>query len=128
MEKKAAAHRRAAFKPHPRGLPEKQHALLSCFSFVGAKAGEAQTVAEPLDGWTLGRYRELAREHSVWLALGGFQESSASADEPRIYARHAPGAKALPAPALRAADLGAAIGGAAADIGAAVGALGAARI
>jgi len=59
-----------------------------CFSFIGAKAGEAQAVAEPLDGATLGRYRALAREHCMWLSLGGFQESSAAPEEPRIYNTH----------------------------------------
>jgi predicted amidohydrolase len=57
-----------------------------CFSFIGAKAGEAQAAAEPLDGPTMGRYRDLARSHAVWLSLGGFQERC-DGDE-RIYNTH----------------------------------------
>ena len=30
--------------------------------------------AEPLTGPTIQRYQELARQHSLWLSLGGFQE------------------------------------------------------
>ena len=51
--------------------------LPECFSFIGAKPGEAQAAAEPLDGPTMQRYRQLAKEHKVWLSLGGFQEKSA---------------------------------------------------
>ena len=57
-----------------------------CFSFIGAKPGEAQAVAEPLHGPTMKRYQSLAREHGVWLSLGGFQESCAG--ESRIYNTH----------------------------------------
>ena len=57
-----------------------------CFSFIGAAAGEAQAVAEPLSGPILARYRELARQHSVWLSLGGFQERVDG--EERIYNTH----------------------------------------
>ena len=55
-----------------------------CFSFVGAAAGEAQRIAEPLDGPIMRRYCSLAREYKVWLSLGGFQEKPekpARADE-----------------------------------------------
>ena len=45
-----------------------------CFSFLGAAAGEAQRVAQPLDGPIMQRYCALARDHHVWLSLGGFQE------------------------------------------------------
>ena len=58
-----------------------------CFSFMGARAGEAQAVAEPLDGPILGWYKQLAREASVWLSLGGFQEIGPEGD-PRIYNTH----------------------------------------
>ncbi|KAL0421872.1 UNVERIFIED_CONTAM: Deaminated glutathione amidase, chloroplastic/cytosolic [Sesamum latifolium] len=40
------------------------------FSYVGAKAGDSLTVAEPLDGPII----ILARESNIWLSLGGFQE------------------------------------------------------
>ena len=59
-----------------------------CFSFIGAKPGEAQSAAEALDGPTMGRYRELAQEHGIWLSLGGFQERSDDASESRIFNTH----------------------------------------
>ena len=45
-----------------------------CFSFIGAAAGEAQRAAEPLTGPVMQRYLDLAKQHEVWLSLGGFQE------------------------------------------------------
>ena len=57
------------------------------FSFMGSRPGEAQTVAEPLDGPTMRRYLDLARETGLWLSLGGFQERGPDGDE-RIYNTH----------------------------------------
>ena len=57
-----------------------------CFSFIGAQPGEAQRVAEPLSGPILSRYLQLAKEHKVWLSLGGFQEKCEG--EERIYNTH----------------------------------------
>jgi len=58
-----------------------------CFSFIGASPGEAQAVAEPLDGPIVGWYKQLARDESIWLSLGGFQERG-PASEARIYNTH----------------------------------------
>ncbi|PON91517.1 Carbon-nitrogen hydrolase [Trema orientale] len=44
------------------------------FAFVGAKNGESLEIAEPLDGPIMQQYCSLARESSIWLSLGGFQE------------------------------------------------------
>ncbi|KAJ0102134.1 hypothetical protein Patl1_06210 [Pistacia atlantica] len=44
------------------------------FSYVGAKDGDSLKVAEPLDGPIMQQYCSLARESSIWLSLGGFQE------------------------------------------------------
>ncbi|KAJ1400235.1 Carbon-nitrogen hydrolase [Sesbania bispinosa] len=44
------------------------------FSFVGAKDGDSVRIAEPLDGPIMEKYCSLARESSIWLSLGGFQE------------------------------------------------------
>ena len=60
--------------------------LPECFSFIGAFPGEAVSVAEPLNGPTMARYCELARQENVWLSLGGFQESCPG--ESRIYNTH----------------------------------------
>jgi len=60
-----------------------------CFSFIGAKAGEAQAAAEDISGPTITRYRALAREHGMWLSLGGFQEKPpAGSDDDKIYNAH----------------------------------------
>eukprot|EP00913_Durusdinium_trenchii_P035746 g33448.t1 len=49
-------------------------ALPECFAFIGAQKGEAQAAAEALEGPTMHRYCELAKEKQLWLSLGGFQE------------------------------------------------------
>ena len=56
------------------------------FSFMGAAPGQAQRIAEPLDGPIMQRFLQLARDQSVWLSLGGFQER-VEGDE-RIYNTH----------------------------------------
>jgi len=57
-----------------------------CFSFIGAQPGEAQRIAEPLTGPLMSRYLQLAKEHRIWLSLGGFQEKCNG--EERIYNTH----------------------------------------
>ncbi|PSR93052.1 Nitrilase-like protein [Actinidia chinensis var. chinensis] len=44
------------------------------FSYVSAKDGDSLKIAEPLDGPIMKGYCSLARESSIWLSLGGFQE------------------------------------------------------
>ncbi|KAI4351203.1 hypothetical protein L6164_005582 [Bauhinia variegata] len=44
------------------------------FSFIGARDGESVQIGEPLDGPIMQKYCFLARESSIWLSLGGFQE------------------------------------------------------
>ncbi|KAI8563727.1 hypothetical protein RHMOL_Rhmol03G0131400 [Rhododendron molle] len=44
------------------------------FSYVGAKDGDSLKIAESLDGPIMKGYCSLARESSIWLSLGGFQE------------------------------------------------------
>eukprot|EP00793_Prasinoderma_coloniale_P005239 PRCOL_00001000-RA len=63
--------------------------LPECFAFIGARSGEAQAMAEPLDGPLMSRYAELARSTGLWLSLGGFQEAPTKPDpEGRIYNTH----------------------------------------
>ncbi|EYU24426.1 hypothetical protein ABFS82_04G161900 [Erythranthe guttata] len=45
------------------------------FSYVGAKSGDSLSIAEPLDGPIMTKYRSLAKESNIWLSLGGFQET-----------------------------------------------------
>ena len=49
--------------------------LPECFSFIGASQPESLRSAQPLDGPLMRRYCEMAREHGMWLSLGGFQET-----------------------------------------------------
>eukprot|EP00873_Tetraselmis_striata_P018553 jgi/Tetstr1/438817/TSEL_027326.t1 len=48
--------------------------LPECFSFLGKSWQESLAAAEPLDGPTVRRYQELARNTKLWLSLGGFQQ------------------------------------------------------
>jgi len=59
-----------------------------CFAFIGAAAGQAQQVAEPLDGPLMQRYQQLAKQNQIWLSLGGFQERCAEPSESRIFNTH----------------------------------------
>jgi len=60
-----------------------------CFAMLGAKKGETQAAAEELDGPLLGRYRALAKEHGLWLSLGGFPERGPRwADDQHIFNTH----------------------------------------
>eukprot|EP00929_Paragymnodinium_shiwhaense_P114316 TRINITY_DN82668_c0_g1_i1.p1 TRINITY_DN82668_c0_g1~~TRINITY_DN82668_c0_g1_i1.p1 ORF type:complete len:356 (-),score=67.63 TRINITY_DN82668_c0_g1_i1:150-1217(-) len=59
-----------------------------CFSFIGAKPGEAQAAAEELSGPTVARYKELAKSNNVWLSLGGYQEKEPAHSEGKIYNTH----------------------------------------
>mmetsp|Transcript_104612 Transcript_104612/g.291402 ORF Transcript_104612/g.291402 Transcript_104612/m.291402 type:complete len:301 (+) Transcript_104612:20-922(+) len=60
-----------------------------CFAFIGARPGEAQAAAEELSGPTIRRYKALAKDHGVWLSLGGFQEKGPSDKEgSKIYNTH----------------------------------------
>ena len=54
--------------------------LPECFAFIGVKGTDALAVMEPLDGPLLGRYRELAARHRLWLSLGGFAEQGPDRD------------------------------------------------
>ncbi|DBB07330.1 hypothetical protein WJX82_006221 [Trebouxia sp. C0006] len=48
--------------------------LPECFSFIGRSPAESVAAATPLDGPILQRYLRLAKQNSLWLSLGGFQE------------------------------------------------------
>mmetsp|Transcript_54312 Transcript_54312/g.126463 ORF Transcript_54312/g.126463 Transcript_54312/m.126463 type:complete len:295 (-) Transcript_54312:41-925(-) len=63
-------------------------ALPECFSFIGARPGEAQAAAEPLSGPTMRRYLDLAKGHQVWLSLGGFQEVAEQHAENKVLNTH----------------------------------------
>merc|ERR1711973_358494 len=56
---------------------EKEAAIVflpECFDFIPSDSSDSRRLAEPLDGCTISHYKALAREHKVWLSLGGFHE------------------------------------------------------
>ncbi|CAK9092680.1 unnamed protein product [Durusdinium trenchii] len=63
-------------------------ALPECFAFIGAQKGEAQAAAEALEGPTMHRYCELAKEKQLWLSLGGFQEKVEGEPDDKILNTH----------------------------------------
>ncbi|KDO67859.1 hypothetical protein CISIN_1g033342mg [Citrus sinensis] len=56
------------------------------FSYVGDKDADNIKIAEPLDGPIMQGYCSLARESSMWLSLGGFQEKGS--DDARLCNTH----------------------------------------
>lgn len=48
--------------------------LPECFDYIGATKLESIEAAEPLDGPTLNKYKELAKDLKVWLSLGGMHQ------------------------------------------------------
>lgn len=56
--------------------------LPECFDFIGTNKQEVMDAAEPLDGPTVSKYRDLARKLNVWLSLGGLHQKNPIADSP----------------------------------------------
>ncbi|CAD7694973.1 unnamed protein product [Ostreobium quekettii] len=55
--------------------------LPECFAFMGDSSMQSPaTVAQPLNGPLMSRYKQLARDNGLWLSLGGFQEAGPDAD------------------------------------------------
>ncbi|XP_055627600.1 nitrilase and fragile histidine triad fusion protein NitFhit isoform X2 [Toxorhynchites rutilus septentrionalis] len=46
-----------------------------CCDYVGSNREETLRLSEPLTGQTVAEYKRLAREHGLWLSLGGVHES-----------------------------------------------------
>lgn len=55
-------------------------------SLLGTTFAESLAAAEPLDGPTLQRYRQLAQSTGLWISVGGFQEQGP--DAAHIYNTH----------------------------------------
>ncbi|KAG0460901.1 hypothetical protein HPP92_020806 [Vanilla planifolia] len=56
------------------------------FSFIGTKVEDSLKIAEPIGGPIMQRYCSLARESSIWLSLGGFQEKGP--DDAHLHNTH----------------------------------------
>jgi deaminated glutathione amidase len=65
--------------------------LPECFSFLGSKWQETVAAGEPLTGPCISHMAALAREHELWLSLGGFNERPAGEEgesEGKVYNTH----------------------------------------
>lgn len=56
------------------------------FAFLGEKDGDVAGFMRPLESDLVKRYRGLAREHHIWLSLGGFAEQGP--DDKHAYNSH----------------------------------------
>lgn len=56
------------------------------FHFLGTSFTESLAIAEPLDGPSMRRYADLARQYNIMLSLGGFQEKGP--DLEHLYNTH----------------------------------------
>lgn len=48
--------------------------LPECFAFIGEKDTDLLDFAQPIESPLVERYRMLAKDHGIWLSLGGLQE------------------------------------------------------
>lgn len=61
--------------------------LPEAFAFIGASPGEVAKQAQPLTGRRFLAYCSLARENSIWISFGGFQETGP--DKEHLHNCHA---------------------------------------
>lgn len=45
-----------------------------CCDFVATNPAETLQLSESLDGYTIAFYKSLAKDHNIWLSVGGFHE------------------------------------------------------
>jgi len=63
--------------------------LPECADYVSESREQSVALAEPIDGPTVGRYRDLAKRLSLWLSIGGFHEKpTLDTDCKRVYNTH----------------------------------------
>lgn len=55
--------------------------LPECCDFVGTNPTETLQLSESLDGDTIEFYKSLAKDHSLWLSIGGFHEIVPNCDK-----------------------------------------------
>ncbi|XP_062585661.1 nitrilase and fragile histidine triad fusion protein NitFhit-like [Saccostrea cucullata] len=56
--------------------------------YIGETKSQSIELAETLEGETISRYRDLAREESIWLSLGGFHQRSKEEKDSRVLNTH----------------------------------------
>jgi len=54
-------------------------ALPECFSFIGTSAAETVAQSEGLDGPRMQQYKDLAKQHAMWISCGGYHERATPA-------------------------------------------------
>jgi len=63
--------------------------LPECFNFIGFTTKETIEAAESVeDGPSIARFCRLARQNSLWLSLGGFQEQASSQSSPIVNSKN----------------------------------------
>ena len=50
--------------------------LPEAFDYIGESAEETLALAQPLGGSTVRRFQAAAKQHNVWLSLGGFHRQA----------------------------------------------------
>lgn len=62
--------------------------LPECFDIIGNSKQQSLESAEPLDGPTLTKYREMAKRLKVWLSLGGMHQKNPDPNSPKLLNAH----------------------------------------
>ncbi|XP_023211076.1 nitrilase and fragile histidine triad fusion protein NitFhit-like [Centruroides sculpturatus] len=62
--------------------------LPECFDLVGESKDQSIKLSEPLNGPIITKYKELAKNNSIWLSLGGFHETGPQTDQKRVQNAH----------------------------------------
>ncbi|XP_014676513.1 PREDICTED: nitrilase homolog 1-like isoform X2 [Priapulus caudatus] len=62
--------------------------LPECSDYLCEAKSDTISQAESLDGDTVAHFMNLAKEHNVWLSVGGIHEKGSSADADRVYITH----------------------------------------
>lgn len=53
--------------------------------YIAENRAQVPELAEPIDGWIIQQYRQLAKKFDVWLSLGSFHEKPSSGDVSKVY-------------------------------------------
>lgn len=62
--------------------------LPECFDMICPSKKLTIENGEPIDGPTIGRYRDLAKRLKMWLSLGGLHEKDSKSDDKRLFNAH----------------------------------------
>ena len=73
---------------HPNRKAKEEHGasivfLPEAFDFIGESGAQTKELAEPLDGPTVSKYQQLAKELDLEVSLGGFHEATTGLNQQR---------------------------------------------